>query len=224
MFNIFSKLTRFLLSFSTSTLSICFLWSVLPAFSQQSCILTDSGKLVCGKSQNNVNSSNSVKQQEIYDYIFKINGCTRRTPSLVKCEYTITNRGKETLFKIVNNYFDANKNSRMIDSSGRIHPVSSIEFGGFKADNYVDVTMFNGINYKASLDFKDISDEISQIPFLRLVVQDTRNNEFFVDFRDINISSTSSQESCVLTDSGKLVCGKSQNSGNPSNSVKQQEI
>ena len=119
------------------------------------------------------------------------------------CEFTVTNRGKETLFTIVDNYFDANKNSRMVDSSGRIRPVSNIDFNGAKTNR--DFILSKGINFKPLLYFDNISDQISQIPFLRLVVQDNRNSEFFVDFRDIDISSTRSIQLNETIKSGKFV-------------------
>jgi hypothetical protein len=179
------------------TLTSVFLTSLLisshPVAAQQACVVTDAGKVVCGRLQQSANESfpqNSDRQQEIEDFVFTFKAC-RRKGAVVNCELTITNKGKDRDLRLNGTtFYDPAKHTRIIDATGRQYSVSNIESGGLKSQGYVSVKFAKDINYRTVLTFEEISNQISQVPLIELSVTYSDGpvtKTFAIQYRDIPI-------------------------------------
>jgi hypothetical protein len=177
----------------TSTLASIVLTSLSiysnPASAQQRvCVITDEGSTVCGKLTTQTKKPNlpSGYRKEVDKFVFLLKGCSK-SDTIVKCTVQITNKGEERKLIARTNTPGSTSGSHLVDSMGKYRTASTIEMGGNVSVSYVsDVSavISTGIDYVADLTFKDVPEQMTQVPILNFVTDKGR-----IQFRNIPFSN-----------------------------------
>lgn len=154
-----------------------------PASAQQrACVITDEGATVCGKltTQMKKPTSSVEQRKELGNFVLLLKGC-RRSDTTIKCNLSVTNEGEEKQLWI------EQTNSTIVDSDGKSYRGSTVSVGGKSAGSLL-TTISPGINYAAVITFKNISQQIAQVPLLNLALHDTSNSHN-IQFRNVYFSN-----------------------------------
>jgi hypothetical protein len=163
-----------------------------PKSIERACVTTRSGGIACGKfkppTQQEIEAANRpnstperevkavVARREVNNFVYTLKGC-RKFDTVVKCDFTITNKTAER-----NLYINDNGGSTMVDFTGKSYGSSSIDIGG-KSENNLGIPLAPGIDYVAVLSFNDIPNQVTKVPLLRLAADNQT-----IQFRNISFS------------------------------------
>ena len=154
---------------------------------QRTCIITKDGATMCGKPvtekpQNNKKAQNSINSE---GFIITLKGC-RRAVSVINCEININNKGKEGNLAIYGYNFVHKYGSKIVDSSGKTHYASKVDFDGSSEVLSRIVSLTPGVDYSASLTFENMP-EIERAQLLSVLI-DSRTKGDYANFRNISIT------------------------------------
>lgn len=136
---------------------------------ERACVTTDGSNNICGKFKSTGYGQrpeekqpiqNTVTRTEINNFVFTLKGC-RKSGTDVKCDLKITNNGQEDLVA-----FWAGM-STFVDTSGKSYNGSTVDLGG-ASSSYQAEKMVSGIDYSASITFKNVPDRVLKAQLLNL--------------------------------------------------------
>lgn len=156
-----------------------------PAIAQRACVITDTGKVVCGRLQNNTRNTDSKKKLTLnFEKItLTLQECKRSSStSSIKCLFLLTPKqdGQGSIYA---------PDCKMFDTYGREFYCRTVQIGQSSytensgGDHTARTDMIKGIPLRASILFEQIPEEVSQISGLRVSVSGYR-----AIFRSIPVS------------------------------------
>lgn len=157
-----SRISNFYRLMSLGSLGISA--SIVPVMAapQEVCVKTSSGDVVCGMPVAKTSSKPKLYQsneKEALGLFYSFKGC-KRFDSVVKCNFTLTSKRK-------GQFHMAAWGNKIIDTEGKSYPGSLVDIGG-RSDNRVVATIEPGINYALVLTFKDVPEQVTTAPLLKL--------------------------------------------------------
>jgi|GEM_PF-6685021 hypothetical protein len=150
-----------------------------PASAQRVCIVTDTGKVECGRVREDSIPKKS-QSLEFEDFTLTLQDCQRLNKN-VKCSFFVTMKKDGKLYL---------RYGKISDFYGSNYDASSIKFGQNLRQNSDGVwgELLRGIPLKATLTFEEIPDPVRKIAALQMSIEYYGNNKRDrAVFRDVNI-------------------------------------
>lgn len=154
---------------------------------ERACVTTDGNNSICGKFKSAIEgqepearqpTQGTVARSEVKNFVFTLKGC-RKSGTNVKCELKITNNGGGNFIA-----FWADM-STFIDTAGKSHKGSTGDLGG-ASSSFTSTRMTSGVDYSASITFKNVPDRVVTAQLLSLKFFES--NEF-VEFRNVSFAN-----------------------------------
>jgi hypothetical protein len=184
------------LTFAVSSLAVAslFLSAASASAEQRVCVITDEGATACGRvtiptrdaKKPSQTSQSSGRIKEIDNITFSLKGC-RQSEETIKCEFNVMNKGRDTIvqFPVV---AWAGELSKIVDSRGTVYRSNSIDIDSQQPDGNgtVGATLVSGVNYIATINFKNIPNRLDSIQVFDISIGNTSKHP---QFRNISLSN-----------------------------------
>ena len=140
--------------------------------SQEACVMTSAGDIVCGKpvpkstpGQNRTDNDETLQRSIESNVTWELKSCVRKRGN-VSCTLVLTASDDRGDYVVV-----LNNGTKLVDSSGNEYYASQVQIGKrFAGSNsQLNFTMAKGAHYKVTIDFTDVPTSISQVNLLQII-------------------------------------------------------